>query len=510
MNLGGVSDFDEVFFIDRAKQARGWLGQDFDALTSGFDAGGNPVALNSGDTSFTFFFSAFRDDGGVYVLPNPDRGGRFRVSWEGKATVTGGGGSGRTDLTANSFEFDCNWIGNKWFVFTPTDLADLPRNVKIIDVNLLTNHANGEYIDPRYLATLPNGGCIRFMDWMGTNNSPVVSSADYPTVSSQKWNRAPFEVMVALCNAKSADMWICIPHAANDAFVSDKLTYIKNNLSSTLKVRVELSNEIWNTGTFTHPQYFKGLAESVWGVVDGYAGAAWLHYAGKRFVQIMQISTAVFAEQAGRLIGVIGGQAANTAVTNALLGASSWQTFEPASYVRPSTLAEEIAIAPYINWTGSKVGHGNAIKAALDVSQQSAIEYVLGMIPASLVQSKTWVDSYVQICLDNSCRLTMYEYNQHYSLIEMNGSALVSGGEPVVGALDAMMAACYSQEMADAQSELRAYFKANAGTLMCFFSDVGRASKFGTWGAQTHNGQNSPIWNTLKAWHTANPRWWSQ
>ena len=505
-----MSDFDEPAFIDRAKLARGWQGQDFSPLTSGFDSNGNPVALNAGDTAFQFFFCAYRDGNGAHFNPQPDRGGRFRVSWEGEATVTGGGGFNRTDLTANSFEFDCDWIGNKWFTVTPTNPANLPRNISIIDVTLLSNHVNGEIFDPRYLATLPSGGCLRFMDWMGTNNSPVVSSADYPTLSRQRWSRVPVEAMVALANAKQADMWINIPHMANDAFVTEKMTYIRDNLNNNLKVRMELSNEIWNTGVFNQGSYFKGLAETVWGVADGFASARWLHYAGKRFVEIAQIAGSIFSAQPSRLIKVIGGHAANTAATNALLNASSWQTFEPANYIRPSTLCDEVSIAPYINWTGNRVAHGNAIAAAMQVSQTAVDDYVIGMTVDSLAQAYSWIDNHVIVAVENNCRLTMYEYNQHYSLIEMDGSDLVSGGVPIAGALDAMMAATMSQRMADAQDELRDYWKANAGSLMCFFVNLNRHSRFGTWGAKTHAEHNSPIWNALLAWHAANPRWYSQ
>ena len=431
------------------------------------------------------------------------------MSWEGEATVAGGGGSNRTNLSANSFEFDCDWIGNKSFTVTPTNLLNLPRNFKIIDVNLLLAHAGGQIFDPRYLDTLPTGGCFRFMDWMLTNNSTVVSVADYPVLSSQRWSRVPFEAMVALCNLKSADMWMCVPHQANDTFVQQKLEYIRDNLNPALKVRVELSNEIWNTGTFTHPLYFKGLAESVWGVPDGYANSLWLAYAGKRFTQVMQIAQSVFSATPSRLIGVAGAQAANTSVANAFLNATAWQTFEPGNYVRPGTFADEISIAPYINWTGNQVAAGNAL-APLVGNQPAFDDYVIGMTVASLAQAKTWIDNHVPICVTNNCRLTMYEYNQHYSLVEMSGSSLVPGGVPIAGALEAIMVATISSRMADAQDELRDYFKSQSGSLMCFFVNMNRSARFGTWGAQTHAGHNSPIWNAILAWHAANPRWYSQ
>jgi hypothetical protein len=64
--------------------------------------------------------------------------------------------------------------------------------------------------------------------------------------------------------------------------------------------------------------------------------------------------------------------------------------------------------------------------------------------------------------------------------------------------------------MADAQDDLRDYFKAQSGSLMVFFNNMVRPSRVGTWGAKTHLEHDSPIWNTLLAWTDANPRDWAQ
>lgn len=507
MNLGGIVDWEEPRFIDRAKQARGWLRPTFDAMPgANLDSLGRLASLPGGDTEALFFFSSAGDSNGI-IEPPTGRGGRFRATWSGAATVTLTGGTNITVINSNTIEFDCDWNGNKWLAFTP---SAFPISVSIVRTDLLSAYAAGDVLDPSFLAFLPTGGCYRFMDWMVTNNSPVVNFSEYPTTAHQTWSRVPIDVMVDLCNTKNADPWFCMPHAATDAFVSSFADQVLAGLDSARKPRVELSNEIWNTGVFTQGAYFKAQAESVWGVANGYTNSAWLDYSAKRFCQIMALWSASWGASQSRLIGVLGGQAATTSVATSVLTAPLWRTYEPSEYVYPATIADEISIAPYINWVGSATTQGNTIKTALDVSQAAGVQAVKDMIPASLAQSKTWVDNHVAVAAERGCRLTMYEYNNHYDLNACSGSNLYSGGSPVAGALDTFVEATYSQEMADAQDELRTYWKSKAGSLAAFFVDVSRFSRFGTWGAATHINHDSAIWNALKAWRAANPRWWSQ
>lgn len=492
--------------MDRAKQARGWLnGTDFAAIpSSNLASDGALASLPVGQTEAKFFFSSFRDGGGVFVGTQPDRSGRYRLTFTGAATVTGAGITDLTQINANTYEFDCDYVGNKWITFTPTAF---PIKVSIVKTTDLAAHAGGAIFRQEYLDHLPSGGCFRFMDWHITNNSPVVDLADYPVEASQMWNRVPLSVIIDLCNAKSVNPWINIPHQASDAFVTAWAEELRDALDPDLLIRVELSNEIWNF-LFSQATYFSDLALADW---SASGGTAWLSAAGKRFAQIMQIFNSVFAGQAHRICGVLAGQAATT--ETAILTAPLWQSNEPGNYIAPHTLAKEWSIAPYIGWAGASAGattEGNNIKAQLDISEAAAVSYLKGLFPASLAYSKGRIDAHVPIASSRGLRLTVYEYNNHFDLVACSASALFSGGNPVAGALDAFIEATYSQEMADAQDDLRAYSRSQNGSLMAFFVDMTRASRFGTWGAKTHLGHDSLIWNALVAWHGANGRWWAQ
>jgi hypothetical protein len=252
---GGVRDWEDPIFIDRAKQARGWQSPCV------LDSLSRCASLSSGTTA-TFFFSSFQDGSGVYAGATPNRGGRFRVELtSGAATLTSNTGcTNVTQINSTTWEFDCDWVANKALTFTP---SAFPLSVSIVDVNLLANHAAGEIFDPLFLSTLPTGGAWRNMDWMGTNSSPIVEWADYPTAASQNWFRIPVSVMVALANAKSLNPWFNMPHQASTDFVTQFATYVLANLNSGLKVRVEVSNEAWNF-IFGQATYFSNLANTEW------------------------------------------------------------------------------------------------------------------------------------------------------------------------------------------------------------------------------------------------------
>lgn len=513
VGTGFTTDTLEQAFIDRAKMARGWTYEDNlgTALPAPFiDAKRDLASLPAGDTTAHFFFCSYSPSFPSYVGTPPDQGGRFRFRLEtGSASAVDftNAGTNVTQINSTTWEFDCPWTGNRWITVTP---ATFPIRASLVKTTDLTAHAAGQTFRQEVLDNYPSNLNLRFMGVMGTNSSDMVNWSDWPQMDNQTWKRFPFELMRQLVVAKNATTWICIPHAATDDFVTQLATYARDNFPG--PVRFELSNEIWNTALFSQGAYFKGLAESVWGVPDGYTNpsGAWYAYAGKRFVQCMNIIYSVFAGQTSRVVGVIAGQANNLTVALQQLDAPIWRTYEPGSWVAPHTRATELSIAPYINYSGNATTTGNALKAQLDISNTAAVNYILNtMVPAGLAQAKTWIDDHAAVAANRGLRLTMYEYNQHFELSRMNASTLYSGGNPVPGALEAMVEACYSQQMADAQDELRTYFKDKGGSLMSFFVDATPANQFGQWGAKTHLGQNSPIWNDLVSWHGANGRWYN-
>jgi hypothetical protein len=94
---------------------------------------------------------------------------------------------------------------------------------------------------------------LRFMDWLSTNHSAnaIVSWADRPTRDRKPTEAegARWETIVELANTVRRDPWINIPVRANDDYVRNLATLLRDTLDPALAVYVEYSNEIWN-GTF--------------------------------------------------------------------------------------------------------------------------------------------------------------------------------------------------------------------------------------------------------------------
>lgn len=128
-------------------------------------------------------------------------------------------------------------------------------------------------------------GFLRSMDWGQTNGSPQVSWGDrrLPSHVSQTGTlnrRAPadgfsgnrptgvaYEYMVQLANEVGTDLWVCLPHLADDTYIRKLARLIRFGsdgvepyagptanpvfppLRTDLKVWVEYSNEIWSQGS---------------------------------------------------------------------------------------------------------------------------------------------------------------------------------------------------------------------------------------------------------------------
>ena len=135
-----------------------------------------------------------------------------------------------------------------------------------------------------------------------------------------------------LANDLDADPWFNMPHMADDTFVQNFATYVRDHLEPGRKVYVEWSNEIWNFGW--------GFEASQW-VMDQTrlpqnVGLDNWQVAGREAKRDLDIWSGVFAGQSSRLVRVAGGWAANDWVTNRVVE-SMGGSFDA------------IAIAPYFS-----------------------------------------------------------------------------------------------------------------------------------------------------------------
>jgi hypothetical protein len=141
---------------------------------------------------------------------------------------------------------------------------------------------------------------IRFMDWGGTNGSPLRHWEDRPQVDDFIYtlDGIPYEWWVEICNANQSDAWICVPHLADENYITELATLFRDGLDPDLKIYVEYSNELWN---WIFPQAHYGLDS-----LD--QNLAWPERLGPKIADVMQIWTDVFGEDNDRLVRVLATQ----------------------------------------------------------------------------------------------------------------------------------------------------------------------------------------------------------
>ena len=123
------------------------------------------------------------------------------------------------------------------------------------------------------LLTTVNPTVLRFMNFTQTNNNPEVNWADRPKVTDatqaldavagglQPLKGVAWDYVIQLANQLNKDVWINVPAQASDDYVTQLATQFRNQLNAGLKIYLEYSNEVWNSG-FTQSGYNKGQAVS--------------------------------------------------------------------------------------------------------------------------------------------------------------------------------------------------------------------------------------------------------
>jgi hypothetical protein len=92
------------------------------------------------------------------------------------------------------------------------------------------------------------------MDWADTNLSNITTwndrrPYDHATQQSGDFkNGVAPEYLIELCNELDSDAWLNMPHGADDTYVRNLATLVRDTLEPGRKVYVEWSNETWNGG----------------------------------------------------------------------------------------------------------------------------------------------------------------------------------------------------------------------------------------------------------------------
>jgi hypothetical protein len=231
-----------------------------------------------------------------------------------------------------------------------------------------------------FLDEVSHYGAIRYMDFQRVNNSTEQhwnerTQKYHPAAQQQK---LAYEWMIDLSNRTKTDMWISIPHLADDEYVHQLAALIYSTLSPSLRVYVEWSNETWN-GDFSQTQYAYDRGNAMGLDTDAWGAAFRYHvYAA---VRVWSQFEQVFGKNSPRLVKVLGGEIDNTWITQHHIDALADRMINPEGIT-----ADAYAIAPYfgdgVNWNGPDPVNqlSQSIKTVMfRVQQQAAVVSKAGL-----------------------------------------------------------------------------------------------------------------------------------
>jgi hypothetical protein len=196
---------------------------------------------------------------------------------------------------------------------------------------------------PELLADLAPYSVLRFMDWNQTNtsNNPQADWSTRKQKTQPQSEPVAFEWQIDLCNRARRDYWLNVPHEAPPDFWPKLAQLVHDQLDPSLRVYVEWSNEVWNSG-FPQNAYAASQAKAL-ALAGGTPAIAYQVYESVRMYEAFE---SVFGKGSPRLVKVIAGQAAWTGPCQDQTTAFADATINP-----KGTKADAYAIAPYFSGT---------------------------------------------------------------------------------------------------------------------------------------------------------------
>jgi hypothetical protein len=445
--------------------------------------------------------------------------GDYVLTWDGVGTfefatdwVGQGNQTSIISSTSNRIEFSIPaTTGPRWLILkvTSNDSVSPIDNIRLVTKE---HEFLNQTFRPSFLTDWAPFKNLRFMDFMRTNNSTFVTWEDYPANNYLHQTAVSFNYMVELANLLDADPWFCIPLLANDDFVTQAATYIRDNLNPNLRCYVELSNEVWN-GQFTQHQQAAVRARELGLYNTGNNWEDGPSFVGYRTAQIENIFNAVFDQVANppKFSSVIAWHAENRYFFSR---ANHGVLAHYQNVMGPNTAPDCVATAPYF---GGNLGHpeNEAVMETWTVDKvldQLEFETYTNELPRnngqisvarSVGDVTAWAD-YLN-SLPAQPRLIAYEGGQHLS-----GVGVVANNQTIT---DLFLAANRHPRMADIYIHYHNEWRTRGGELFSIFSSVFGYGMWGAWGIKEsmyHTREESPKYDAVLSWQEDNPAEWQE
>ena len=480
INLAGIVDWTTEFpFVDLFKQSRTWFVEGKELANSGLqiDANGWVSQLPLGMVASTIISSL---DNGHFP------GGDYVILYEGEGEIKVPNypyKSAKLDKSANTGRLLVNVNGQKGAFrldIMKTNPQNYIKNIRVIPKQFEATYQKTPW-NPDFLSRWQGVACIRFMDFMATNNSPQVNWHDRPQSKDASYvsKGVPLELMIDLANRLNTEPWFCLPHQANDDTIKQFASTVKANLNPQLRAWLEYSNEVWNGGFEQNAYSAKQgqrlkLAEKPW--------EAACKYTAYRSVQIFNIWQQVFGDST-RFVRVLAAQAAYSGVAEQVL-----------SFEQAAKQADVLAIAPYMHFSiPPNAEDGITDKVVANWSLDKLFDRLSKVIVPMSVQ---WIQSNKKVADQYGLRLVAYEAGQHL--------VGVAGAENNEQLTQLFLKANADARMGELYTQYLNAWANNGGDLLCHYNSVGTWSKWGSWGLlQYYNDKPTPKFKAVIDWANA-------
>jgi hypothetical protein len=485
-NLTGVLDWSsEYVFTNVTKQGREWMSHGISSgspwssgVTVPLRSDGYPLEIpynNSVDppqgVRMLMFFGELND---LYV------GGDYRliVSGQGQIRLLGAA-SGTFKCPVDTTVYVDSSLGGIIMEIDTSLVSDPIRDVRLILPKYVNTYQSQPFNEDLF-KFIEDFQTIRFMDWMHTNNSSVNSWSDraQPNYYTQTLdNGIAYEHIIDVCNRLDKNPWICIPHAADDNYVTKLAQLFNDSLKPGLKIYIEYSNEVWNS-VFAQNIYANNMGNTL-----GYSGANWekgWKFYSKRCADVFRLFENEITDST-RFVKVIASQAANSWLTDYLL-----DRFEEIAYNPTQIKADAIAVAPYFGGSAANdIGDAGLIPTA-------TITQILDSMENSLSQTFKWLQETKVVADTHKLELMAYEGGQHVVANNLYNNDTAFVNKLTNANRNPRMQTLYCEYF-------NYWYDSIQGGLFCNFSSHYIPTKYGAWGVKEHfNDTNAPKYLGLK------------
>lgn len=293
-----------------------------------FDANGYPTHIPqttpAGSNTVVRYVISSESETGT----NLQMGQQYVLLYEGAGTINVGGGVSITSNATGRIQFSLLGNNNIFIEILASTSGNNIRNIRLLRLADEFADLNANPFYSGFTDKIAPFKMLRFMDWGHTNNNTAVAWANRSTTSYFTYatdQGVPYEVMIQLANQLNKDVWICVPHAANDNYITQMATMFRDNLNPNLTVYLEYSNEVWNW-IFEQSTYNEENRPSNLNYGRAYAEKA---------KNVFQIWHSVFGTQNNRVKRVLGIQTTYNYLNEQILSQldqSEWDYGAPTHY----------------------------------------------------------------------------------------------------------------------------------------------------------------------------------